>query len=214
MSLTLKITLKSDATFGRGEGVAGLVDTEIEYDVKTGLPFIRGRVLRGLLVEECANILFALGNSGMDKAAQNLFGIPGNNSAQDGILHVGAAELPHKLRKAIEADIQAHRFTAEDVLESLTTIRRQTAVDIGTDAPSDGSLRSMRVVLRDTVFSALLTFDKPLNESEKGLLSACVLGLRRGGVGRNRGRGRLEAQLWDGQQNVTQTYFEQFQQFA
>ena len=38
---TIKITLKSAATFGRGDGVPGLVDREIEHDTN-GFPFLRG----------------------------------------------------------------------------------------------------------------------------------------------------------------------------
>lgn len=55
----LQFDLRSAATFGRGDGVAGLVDEEVEHD-GDGLPFLRGRTLKGLLAEECANILYAL----------------------------------------------------------------------------------------------------------------------------------------------------------
>jgi len=37
--LTLTLQLKSDATFGRGEGVAGWVDVEVQHD-PYGLPFL------------------------------------------------------------------------------------------------------------------------------------------------------------------------------
>ena len=57
--LKLQVELLSAATFGRGDGVAGLVDREVEHDAD-GLPYLRGRTLKGLLAEECANILFAL----------------------------------------------------------------------------------------------------------------------------------------------------------
>ena len=55
----LKFALKSDATFGRGDGVAGLIDSEVQHDTY-GLPYLGGRALKGLLGEECANIIFAL----------------------------------------------------------------------------------------------------------------------------------------------------------
>src|SRR5437762_1647556 len=60
MRLQLQLELESDTAFGRGEGLAGLLDDEVEYDLATGLPFVRGRTLKGLLVEECANLLFAV----------------------------------------------------------------------------------------------------------------------------------------------------------
>lgn len=34
MKLTLHLKLLSDTTFGRGDGVSGLVDQEIEHDTK------------------------------------------------------------------------------------------------------------------------------------------------------------------------------------
>lgn len=59
----LKFTLKSDATFGRGDGVAGMVDSEVQHD-SYGLPYLGGRTIKGLLGEECASILFALRQQG------------------------------------------------------------------------------------------------------------------------------------------------------
>jgi len=44
----MKIVLKSDATFGRGDGVTGLVDTEVMYD-ELGLPYLGGRAIKGIL---------------------------------------------------------------------------------------------------------------------------------------------------------------------
>jgi CRISPR/Cas system CMR subunit Cmr4 (Cas7 group RAMP superfamily) len=56
---TLKIKLLSDTTFGRGDGVAGLVDQEVEHD-RYGFPYLRGRTLKGLLSEECDNLIAVL----------------------------------------------------------------------------------------------------------------------------------------------------------
>jgi hypothetical protein len=197
--MDLHLLLKSDATFGRGDGVAGLVDEEVEHDAATGLPYLRGRTLRGLLVEECANILFALGDQAgvFEATAKELFGEAGSALDDAGILHVGAAELPANLREAVKADVEAKRLTPAEVLESLTAIRRQTSVDDETGAPEKGSLRSMRVLLRETALVAPLAFVRPPEDRDKALalLAACVLSLRRAGTGRNRGRGRLEASL-------------------
>ncbi len=220
MMLELHLRLKSDATFGRGDGVAGLVDEEIEHDAATGLPFLRGRTLKGLLVEECANILFALSRQScsaigrLQGAAQFLFGEPGSTLDDDAMMHVGPALLPKDLREALEADVKAKRVTSSEVLESLTAIRRQTAVDEGTGAPKEGSLRATRVVLRETPFVATLSFARPADAIALALLAGCALSLRRAGIGRNRGRGRLIARLYDttrssDQSDVTDEYFQQ-----
>jgi len=209
----LSITLESDATFGRGDGVAGLVDAEVEHD-GYGMPYLRGRTLKGLLSEECANILFALGEcaSHWYEAAQRLFGRPGSKIADKANMRVGNASLPDGLRAAIVADVDADRYREDDVLESLTAIRRQTAVD-ESGVPDEGSLRAMRVVLRQTAFEARLSFAKPPTQDDLALLSACVLALRRVGTGRNRGRGRVTARLFDaGGEDVTQTHFTRFEE--
>jgi hypothetical protein len=219
----LCFTLLSDATFGRGEGLAGLVDQEVDHD-RYGLPYLRGRTLKGLLNEECANILYALTQQETDvarwrKAAQRLLGGPGSTLGDDAWLRVGPARLPADLRQAVRQALEAPRATLRpaDVLDSLTTIRRQTAVDEKTGVPDEGTLRAMRVVLRQTPLEARLTFiDGDREQEDLPLLTACILALRRAGTGRNRGRGRLRASLHADQdgypgQDITR---EQFRLFA
>ncbi len=220
MTYEIRFTLQSDATFAGAAGVAGLVDTEVEYDAETGLPFLRGRTLKGLLVEECANILFALEQQTspppvlqkFQEAARFLFGEAGGT--QDGIakMHAGDALLPEALRGAVKADLKnPSQLSPVDVLESLTAIRRQTAVNED-GAPETGSLRSTRVVLRQTSFVARVDFEEEPSPDALALLAACVLAFRRAGTSRNRGRGRLAARLHDGQgQDVTEAHIKQFQ---
>lgn len=221
MTLQIHFTLTSDATFGRGDGVAGLVDEEVEHDTETGLPFLRGRTLKGLLAEECANILFALSrqkfpaHAQFEEAAKFLFGRAGSTLDDDARMHVGPAMLPKELCAAIAADVKRGDLTPADVLESLTAIRRQTAIDEQTGAPEKGSLRSMRVVLRGTPFIAQLDFDRAPDDVAKALLAACVRSLRGAGTGRNRGRGRLAARLWDGHgSDITDNCLRLFQQLV
>lgn len=211
----LTVALRSDTTFGRGEGLAGLVDVEIEHDPH-GWPFIGGRALKGLLVEEWANLRFALGaGTTWDDAATHLFGTSGAalgpGAAQ---MHVGAATLPPDLRAAV-ADAKLPTSPAE-VLAALTTIRRQTSTQAETGAPEEGSLRAMRVLLRGTPLLARLDFTLGPDERALALLAACALAVRRGGTARNRGRGRLALLLhthvppdYD-DATFTQTCFERF----
>jgi hypothetical protein len=210
----LCFTLLSDGTFGRGEGLAGLVDVEVEHD-RYGLPFLGGRRLKGLLNEECANLLYALRQNGRDmtkwdKAAQHLLGAPGSSLADNACWRVGAAELPLELRQTVQQTLAGWETSLRptDILDSLTTIRHQTAVDETRGVPEEGTLRTMRVILRQTPFEARLTslnqlydVDDESDDEQKAddldlpLLAACVLALRRAGIGRNRGRGRLRATL-------------------
>lgn len=214
MGLEISLTLLSDTTFGRGEGVAGLVDAEIEYDLNTGLPFVRGRTLKGLLVEECANVLFSLNQKADDftAAAQFLFGRPGSRLDDEALMQVGPAALPGDLQKAVQAEIVANRMTVTQVLDTLTGIRRQTAVDEGTGAPKEGSLRATRVLLRGTQLTAPLHFKQTPGNEEMALLAACVCSLRRAGMGRTRGSGQITAKLLQNDMDVTTTHLASFRQ--
>lgn len=218
MEMQIQLKLLSDATFGRGDGVTGLVHEEVEYDPETGLPFLRGRTLKGLLVEECVNILYALEQQNspilnkMQEAANFLFGQPGSTLTDDAHMHVSAATVPKELRDAVVADIKGNRLRPLEVLESITAIRRQTAMDMKTGAPEKGSLRSLRVILRDTTFISNLEFDEQPSREALALLAACVMSLRRAGTARNRGRGRLQATLHDALSNdVTTTHMTEFE---
>lgn len=188
----LTIRLLSDATFGRGEGVAGLVDVEIEHD-EYGFPFVGGRALKGLIQEEWQNLRFALGDQARNwhMEAQALFGKPGLLLKDASSMLIGAARLPHDLVNAV----RSQETPREQVLASLTTIRRQTAIDAESGAPEQGSLRAFRVLLRETPLIAELDFETAPSDRTLALLAACVLSVRRGGSVRNRGRGRLQLLL-------------------
>ena len=93
-SYWLKLTLLSDTTFGRGDGVAGLVDAEVRHD-RYGLPYLGGKTLKGLLGAACAEVLSALEKSEVSdlpdwqEAAAFLFGVPGSGLEHAGKLKVG-----------------------------------------------------------------------------------------------------------------------------
>jgi hypothetical protein len=197
----LQFLTKTDATFGRGDGVASLIDAEVQHD-RYGLPFLGGRSLKGLLEEECASILFALKHQNKDQkfytAARHLFGSPGSTDSDKALLHISDARLPADLRKAVVAQVDKQRgmntLRPEQVLNSLTAIRRQTAIS-ECGAPKKKSLRAMRVILRETPFEAELTFNQDPSGMDLPLLAACIKAFRRAGTGRNRGRGEITARL-------------------
>lgn len=210
----IHITLLSETTFGRGDGVSGLVDQEVEHDSRTGLPFLRGRTLKGLLVEGCADIFYGLGAvpEAVNNSAEFLFGTPGSTISAAAHMNVGAAQLPEQLRDAIRVEVADENsgISAETVLQSLTTLRRQTSVDNELGTPASGSLRSMRVLLRQTTLIAPLTFSAEVDD-HLPLLAACIASVRRGGIGRNRGRGRLSARLYKNGNDETDQLLKLFQ---
>lgn len=221
---TLKIKLWSDTTFGRGDGVAGLVDQEVEHD-RYGFPYLRGRTLKGLLTEECDNLIAVLPDDTQrqhwQEVANRLFGVPGSTLDTQAKIHVGDACLPSDLRNAIGKQLDSEQdrkrrdskykpnLTETDILESITTIRRQTAIDPEDGAPSEHSLRSARVILRELPFESKLLFETELNkgsDDDKDMLALMAVGtlaLRRIGSGRNRGRGHVQCSLHNSTNEIT-----------
>lgn len=216
MSYCLHLILLSDATFGRGDGVAGFIDQEVEHD-SYGFPYLRGRTLKGLLSEECDNLMHQLTDqSRWQTAAEKLFGKAGSTLDTIAQMHVGDACLPADLRQAVAAQIEnsrasdPERLTREDVLASLTTIRRQTAIDPQMGVPDSGSLRSARVILRQMRFCAPLQFDTAPEPDLLTLLSVGTLALRRVGSGRNRGRGTVQCHLYQDEADITKAWATRF----
>ena len=197
LNYTLELELLSDTTPGRGEGVAGLVDAEIQHD-ELGLPVISGRSLKGLLVNECAAIVYTLDQTSAGvwpAAARDLFGERGEMADFTSGLSIGTATLAPDLIAQLRSD--KDRPSAEKLLSSLTAIRQQTSVDAASGAPRDNTLRATRVIVRGITFYASVRFEPAPTDAQRALLAACVLALRRLGAGRNRGKGRVRARLTD-----------------
>lgn len=222
---SISLTLASDGAFGRGDGVAGWVDQEVQHD-EYGCPYLGGKTIKGILVNECADILAAMPaamQSIWTPIALAMFGQPGSLLIDQARLSIGDAVLPEPLRRAIRNDLDSSHpsLTPLQVLTSLTTLRRQTAMNPQTGAPEEHTLRTTRVIIRGTSFVAPLWLSDPAAEEDDSapaaekllmLLAATVKAFRRAGTARNRGYGRLkEVQLCDAKgTSITQNYFEQF----
>jgi hypothetical protein len=208
----LQIKLLSDTTFGRGDGVAGLIDQEVEHDAN-GFPYLRGRTLKGLLSEECDNLVAVLPDDRRQywqSIAAQLFGVPGSTLDTIALMHVGDACLPEDLRHAIAQQIVDKNLTASNVLDALTTVRRQTAIATDTGIADPNSLRSGRVVLRNLVFTAYLFFDAAPGDDILALLAAGAAALRRIGSGRNRGRGHVKCTIQQANNSIDAKHLQRF----
>lgn len=201
----LRVELLSDTTFGRGEGTAGEVDTEVEHD-EHGIPFIGGKTVRGLLRDSWLSMrphfteLHAAGN--------RVFG-PTKRFDDHCALRIGDALLKSDVRDWLVAAAtrkpKDERLSPAAVLAACTDIRYQTAEDRLTGAPATASLRSSRVVLRTFAFEAPLDWLNGCmpNADDLRVLSMAALATRHGGLLRNRGRGHLCITL-DGDKSRTQ----------
>ena len=214
----IRIKLLSDGTFGRGDGVPGIVDDEIDYDIATGLPFLKGRTLKGLIVEECSNILFSVSRfapgslSALEASAGRLFGAPGSTEHDEGSLHFGEALVDEAIRIAIRHAVTGARRIVQpvEILNAFTGVRRRSAIDEVSDAPKDETLRSARIVMRGIELFAPIIEIRAVEDLDWQLLAASIAGLRRGGKNRNRGAGKLECALLDDTTDQTATWSSDF----
>jgi CRISPR/Cas system CSM-associated protein Csm3 (group 7 of RAMP superfamily) len=202
----IHIQLISETTFGRGDGLAGLIDQEIEQDTD-GMPYVRGRTLKGLLCEEADNLIATLPGDAPQAhwldVADRLYGKPGSHLDAQSLMHVGDACLPELFRQAVSASVSATQITQAEVLNALTTVRCQTAIEENLGIADEGSLRTFRVILRGQTFFANLMFAQKPEPEMLTLLKLSTLSLRRAGSGRNRGRGHVRCRLFQNSKDIT-----------
>jgi hypothetical protein len=203
MKLYLEMELLSDTCFaGSGGGRVGTVDTELETDPRTRLPIVRGRTLKGLLLEELAQILRALeknGNGPWHEVATRLFGTP--FQAERGSLTFGDGHLPDDLQAAVRGNRrQSHKrqyWTQAEVLAALTTVRHQTKIDSESGAPEAHSLRGSRLLRAGLRLRAPVEAHQPLDSAQQALLAACAVAVNRAGLHRNHGWGAVRLRVLD-----------------
>lgn len=190
---TLVVELLSDTTFASGEGTAGAVDVEIDHD-EIGLPVVRAKRLHGLLRDGWLSLRDHFAD--LTAAASRVLGEEADLAEQT-VLRLGDALLPADVRAwaAHAVGRERHPLRPEQVLATLTDVRRQTAVSRATGAPEDKTLRSSRVVLRGLSFTAPLHWLTEPGTGEERCLALCALAVRHGGLQRNRGRGFLRLTL-------------------
>jgi hypothetical protein len=178
---TLVIELLSDTTFARGEGTAGIVDVEVDHD-EVGLPLVRGKRLHGLLRDGWLSLRdhFPL----LTEAARRVLGEEADLQ-ELAVLRLGDARLPSAVRGWAEFAIgrERHPLRPDQVLATLTDIRRQTAISRLTGAPERKTLRSSRVVLRKLSFAAPLEWLAHPEAADVRCLALCALAVRHGGWG-------------------------------
>jgi len=130
---------------------------------------------------------------------------------------VGDAGMPPDLVAYLRRE---SRLPAADILDSLTTVRMQTAVN-EYGVPTDETLRTTRVVIRGVKLYAPLWLDDAAGPDDRALLAACVRALRRAGLGRTRGKGKIRVTITDHPlepdqfaakqgQDLTETWFKPF----
>lgn len=205
--LKIKIETLSPTHLGSGEGWGSTIDSDIIYD-EFGLPYFPSRRLKGLLRESAVEVLEMFRSSMIDDykefSLSDIFGAPGANQTAKVIFNDLYMEEYEKTVEWLKWSFQNFYefFTPQKVIDSLTEIRQQTAID-NDGTSKDGSLRTIRVLKRGITFTGSIFVDDL--ESEKLLALACR-NLKRVGSLRNRGLGKVSCTLWDNDIDLTERY--------
>ena len=131
----LIITLKSDLCAGSGYSCAGIVDSDLCYDIY-GIPYIPAKRLKGCLRE-------AAGLIGLtEEETGRIFGKAGQQKAQGVFLGnayiEGYEELYRELKEA--GPVVRNYMTPQNVLDQFTMIKAQTKI-MENGVAKDNSLR-------------------------------------------------------------------------
>lgn len=204
MELTLETI--SPTLAGCGEPT-GVIDSDAVFD-DLGLPFIPARRIKGLLRESALEILEMLSPPGGGDLLAAVFGRPGLVGGEQGKAEFADLRLPgyERIRAWLEAEtrdpagsLPARRWllSRDNLITAHAALSQQTALE------SDGvarnhSLRTSRALRPDLRFAGAIG-GRPLDRRETALLCLAAVNLRRLGMHRNRGWGRVECRLAKGE---------------
>lgn len=184
---------------GSGSGRGSLIDSDIVFD-DNGLPFFPARRLKGLLRESAMEVLEMLDQAGLKGflsiTIDELFGSPTCSAA------VRIHNLyPHDYRETVKylnylGQEFPHLINKAAVMNALTSIRQQTAIDEQGHA-RDNSLRTIRVLDPQFCFQGKVEVLKSEWQAEiEALLALSCKNLKRAGSGRNRGWGDISCNIF------------------
>jgi len=188
----LKLSLLSDAVPGNGEGLAGIIDTDICYD-EYGLPYVPAKRIKGILRESAQDLV----DYQMATAEQvnDMFGQSGTKMGTDLKIDNGFLEGYQDLRKFLaEASLRhdyKQLFSTQAVLQCFTYTRSRTALENG--IAQDKSLRTLRILKRGIVF--IFDVEMPDDMNMYTLLKDSCKVTRRFGLSRTRGVGEIKMEL-------------------
>ena len=196
----------SDLCSSSGEGVAGVIDSDVTFD-DCGLPYIPGKRLKGCLREVALELRDAIGPDFDDNTYHSLFGIPGSHQPGKLILENAYLECYEDLYPRLQY-LQTHNYykemlQPEYIRQYFTVQRTETSIDPTTGTARDNSLRVLRAIKRGNTFLASVVINDS-NEDSITLLKNCCSVLRRMGLARSRGLGEVKCELISSTDNLNE----------
>ncbi|MCM1101235.1 MAG: RAMP superfamily CRISPR-associated protein [Clostridium sp.] len=196
----LKIELMSDLCVGSGYSYAGVIDTDVCYDVY-GIPNIPARRLKGCMREAAGLVC--------PDSMEALFGRAGAGNIQGIVLENAYIEnyeaIIKELRELRDSGCREARYLSpQNILDRYTRIRAQVAINEETGKVRENSLRYTRVVGQydprkegeNLCFYAEVEYEENLREQLERIAKA----VRNLGMYRNRGLGSVRCSLIAGRE--------------
>jgi len=208
----IKLTFRSDALPGSGEGFGSVIDQDIVFD-DLGIPYIPAKRIKGLLRESYEEVYQICKNNGSAFCleADSLFGKPGQQSESPvyfSNLFVEDYKNIKNILKKLSLKFPSI-FNRESITEAFTYLRQQTAIDQSTGNALPHSLRTLRVLKKGITFVGDLKIDMGSsynNDKNKNTqyiknclycLALACKNLKRMGTKRTRGFGEIDCFLAD-----------------
>jgi CRISPR/Cas system CSM-associated protein Csm3 (group 7 of RAMP superfamily) len=187
----------------------------------SGLPYISGRRLKGLLREAFRDVVSALGHpeqDGRTPAEQWLFGRIGDT--RPGALRIGSAwlcrpesdEVDTGLRGWLKIKAVTDVIERHEVIDHFTDVRWQTRIDPRNGTAQRETLRTTRTLLAGLQFRAEIETDpRELPSDLERLLALSAAALQSLGTSRSRGLGQVECRVYRNGQDLTGPALEAFE---
>lgn len=208
----LKIRLCSETILGCGQSLPGVVDLDVQYD-EYGLISFKGKTIKGIVRENAKNLSSLAqkinAKTRIEEKIGALFGSESNYYAFT--LKFSDCLISKNVRKALIKGIKDKKITKNQIIDAMTEIRSFTSInEKGTS--KDQSLRKIRVIKPDIELESTISIDREFSECEMILLAASIKSVNRIGSLTNRGKGRVECNLFESRENVTNKFAEKFKE--
>lgn len=207
----IKINFITDAVFGSGYSVPGLIDIDVMYD-EYGFPYINGKTFKGKL-GEMATVFINMIKSVPElnhlsevyqQKRDKLFGIA--HKYEHNTLKFSDCEMSKNMRDYFKVHMANSCIYPVEILEALTHIETATSIDYEKGVAKNNSLRNYRVINRGITLYSTITSPVKLDDDERIILaSACSL-LRHLGSYETKGKGSAEVSLFYEDNDVTPDY--------
>lgn len=193
--MQIRMELKSDALPGSGEGLAGIIDADINYD-DFGIPYIPAKRLKGIL-RESAQELVNCNILHLEKF-NTIFGGQGTQWGTELKISDGRLENYSHYQRLFDfisyEENPTTVFNKETALEQFTYFRSQTAIENG--IADKNSLRTSRVLKKGLIFYFDIELPNNTSGCKDDFEKICKV-TRRFGLKRTRGLGEIQLDLFE-----------------